>query len=181
MSEVNFVMKGWCDLQRSKLIQISHFNSKPHEFCFHQSLKPYLILKLIRFSKMNKEKSTKLTLDFAKRDGLLPVIVQDATTKEILMLGYANEYALNETIASGMATFWSTSRNELWTKGKTSGDYLKIEEIRTDCDQDALIYLVTPQGEGACHTKNSKGKTRKSCFYRKMSSRNELIFLEGEE
>ena len=130
---------------------------------------------------MNIEETSKLQLNFEKREGLLPVIVQDILTKEILMLGYANEAAIEETLTSGLATFWSTSRQELWTKGKTSGDYLKIEEIRTDCDQDAIIYLVAPQGEGACHTKNSKGKTRKSCFYRKVSTSNSLVFLEGEE
>jgi len=130
---------------------------------------------------MNIEETHELQLNFKKRDGLLPVIVQEVTNKEILMLGYANETAVEETLSSGLATFWSTSRNELWTKGKTSGDFLKIEEIRTDCDQDALIYIVSRQGEGACHTKNSKGKTRTSCFYRKVSKPNSLVFLKGEE
>ena len=69
-----------------------------------------------------------------------------------------------------MATFWSTSRNELWTKGETSGDFLKIIEILTDCDQDALVYRVEPQGAGACHTKDrEKGVARKSCFYRRLN------------
>ena len=130
---------------------------------------------------MNIEETQELQLNFEKRGGLLPVIVQDVTTKEILMLGYANQAAVEETITSGLATFWSTSRSELWTKGKTSGDYLKIKEIRTDCDQDALIYIVSRQGAGACHTKNSKGQTRKSCFYRKVSKPNSLVFLKGEE
>ena len=130
---------------------------------------------------MKIEETQELTLNFNKRGGLLPVIVQDAETLQILMLGYANQAAFNETLNLGLATFWSTSRQELWTKGKTSGDYLKIEEIRTDCDQDALIYLVTPKGEGACHTKNSQGLTRKSCFYRKLNQNQKLDFLEGEK
>ncbi len=131
--------------------------------------------------KMNIEETQKLALNFEKRGGLLPVIVQDRQTKEILMLGYANRAAFEETVNTGLATFWSTSRQELWIKGKTSGDYLKIQEIRTDCDQDALVYLVTPQGVGACHTKNSQGQTRKSCFYRKLNQEKKLDFLEGEK
>ncbi len=84
------------------------------------------------------------------------------------MLAYVNQLALDTTFEKGMATFWSTSRNELWTKGETSGDFLKIVEILTDCDQDALIYRVEPQGSGACHTKNpDSGRTRETCFYRK--------------
>lgn len=130
---------------------------------------------------MNVEETQELSLNFKKRGGLLPVVVQAIDTREILMLGYANQAAFNETLHSGMATFWSTSRKELWTKGKTSGDYLKIEEIRTDCDQDALIYIVSPQGAGACHTKNSKGHTRTSCFYRKLNHDQKLDFLEGEK
>ncbi len=68
-----------------------------------------------------------------------------------------------------MATFWSTSRNELWTKGATSGDFLKIIDIYLDCDQDAIVYRVEPQGQGACHTKDPEtDAARKSCFYRKV-------------
>jgi phosphoribosyl-AMP cyclohydrolase len=68
-----------------------------------------------------------------------------------------------------MATFWSTSRNELWTKGATSGDFLKIIDIYVDCDQDAIVYRVEPQGQGACHTKDpATNVARKSCFYRKV-------------
>jgi phosphoribosyl-AMP cyclohydrolase len=116
------------------------------------------------------EESSQLLIDFAKRGGLVPAVVQDAADGRILMLAYVNEQALQTTFAKGMATFWSTSRNELWTKGETSGDYLKIVDILTDCDQDALIYRVEPQGGGACHTKDpATGKTRASCFYRKVA------------
>ncbi|PLY06709.1 MAG: phosphoribosyl-AMP cyclohydrolase [Desulfuromonas sp.] len=114
------------------------------------------------------EEGNELQIDFAKRGGLVPAIVQDVADGRILMLAYVNEEALNTTFEKGMATFWSTSRNELWTKGETSGDFLKIVEVLTDCDQDALLYRVAPQGGGACHTKDPEtGKTRATCFYRK--------------
>lgn len=115
------------------------------------------------------EEGRELHIDFEKRGGLVPTVVQDVKDGRILMLAYVNDLALKTTIAKGMATFWSTSRNELWTKGETSGDYLKIIEILTDCDQDALVYKVEPQGGGACHTQDpDTGKTRETCFYRQL-------------
>ena len=132
-------------------------------------------------SKKDLEETQEVCLDFDKRGGLVPVIVQDIDNMEILMLGYANKASFDETVKTGLATFWSTSRNELWTKGKTSGDYLEIIEIRVDCDQDAIIYQVHRKGSGSCHTKNSKGETRVSCFYRKINKENKLDFLEGNE
>lgn len=115
------------------------------------------------------EEGTELLIDFDKRGGLIPAVVQDVTDGRILMVAYVNELALRTTLEKGMATFWSTSRDELWTKGETSGDFLKIVDIFTDCDQDALIYQVEPQGGGACHTKDPEtGKTRGTCFYRKI-------------
>jgi len=119
--------------------------------------------------KKQLEEGTELGIDFVKRGGLVPAVVQDVKDGRVLMLAYVNAEAFATTLKKGMATFWSTSRNELWTKGETSGDFLKIVEILTDCDQDALIYRVEPQGGGACHTKNPEtGKTRESCFYRKL-------------
>lgn len=116
------------------------------------------------------EEGTELLIDFEKRGGLIPAVVQDVADGRILMLAYVNPEALKTTLEKGMATFWSTSRNELWTKGETSGDFLKIIEILTDCDQDALVYRVEPQGGGSCHTKDPEsGKTRASCFYRKFA------------
>lgn len=114
------------------------------------------------------EEGTELAINFEKRGGLVPAVVQDVADGRVLMLAYVNKEALDTTFEKGMATFWSTSRNELWTKGETSGDFLKIVEVLTDCDQDALVYKVEPQGGGACHTKNPEtGKTRETCFYRK--------------
>lgn len=115
------------------------------------------------------EEGPELRLNFEKRGGLLPVTVQDAETKRILMMAWVNEAALQETIHSGLATFWSTSRHELWKKGLTSGDTLSIVQILVDCDQDALVYVVRRNGGGVCHTIDPQtGKHRLSCFYREL-------------
>jgi phosphoribosyl-AMP cyclohydrolase len=106
--------------------------------------------------------------DFAKRGGLVPAVVQNADDGEVLMLGWVNAEAWAHTFATGHATFWSTSRNELWEKGATSGDWLQIVEVRVDCDDDTVLYRVKPLGAGACHTKTAAGRTRSSCFYRRV-------------
>jgi phosphoribosyl-AMP cyclohydrolase len=93
------------------------------------------------------------------RDGLLPVVVQDVTTKEVLMLAYADAEAVRRTLDSGTTWFWSRSRGELWNKGSTSGNTQRVVEIRYDCDGDALLVLVDPAGP-ACHT------GERSCFFR---------------
>ncbi len=125
---------------------------------------------------IDREEGDALAIDFEKRGGLVPAIAQDIRNGQILMLAYANEAALDKSIESGMATFWSTSRNELWTKGATSGDFLRIAEIQTDCDQDALLYLVEPQGSGACHTKDPQtGNARLSCFYRAINTKTKKL------
>lgn len=104
-------------------------------------------------------------LDFTPKfdqDGLIPALAMDAATREPLMLAYMNAESLRRTLALGEAVYWSRSRQEFWHKGATSGHIQKIVEIRTDCDQDALILLVEQIGAGACHT------GRESCFYRKV-------------
>jgi phosphoribosyl-AMP cyclohydrolase len=118
---------------------------------------------------MAKEHTTELLLDFGP-DGrtLVPVVTQDARTKDVLILAFANREAFEETRRSGLATYWSRSRNELWKKGLTSGDLLKIEEIRINCEQNSLVYLVTPQGKGACHAKRADGQPYSSCYYRRI-------------
>ena len=117
--------------------------------------------------KTTLEEGSTLAIDFEKRGSLVPAVVQDVRDGRILMLAYVNEAALERTLECGMATFWSTSRDELWTKGETSGDYLAIVEILVDCDQDALVYRVEPKGAGACHTRDpGTGRARSSCFYR---------------
>ncbi|OHX65243.1 phosphoribosyl-AMP cyclohydrolase [Flammeovirga pacifica] len=124
------------------------------------------------------EEGKLLDIQFEKRGGFVPVIVQDVDSMEILMQGWGNKESLKVTMEKGMATFWSTSRNELWTKGETSGEYLKMVEILTDCDQDALLYKVKMMGKGACHTKNKDNQPRTSCFYRKVDEDNMLTKIE---
>ena len=93
-------------------------------------------------------------------DGLVPVIAQDATDGRVLMLAWANQEALEETIQTGYGTYFSLSRQKLWRKGEESGNRQKISSIQLDCDGDAILYLVEQVGGIACHT------GRKSCFYR---------------
>ncbi|WP_268121821.1 bifunctional phosphoribosyl-AMP cyclohydrolase/phosphoribosyl-ATP diphosphatase HisIE [Roseivirga pacifica] len=90
-------------------------------------------------------------LDFSKEDGLIPAIIQDAQTGKVLMLGYMNEEALEKTLDTQKVTFFSRSKNRLWTKGETSENYLRLVSISPDCDQDALLVKVNPEGP-ACHT-----------------------------
>jgi phosphoribosyl-AMP cyclohydrolase len=90
-------------------------------------------------------------LDFTKLNGLVPAIITDATTGRVLMLGFLNEEAWAKSLSTGDVTFWSRSRNKLWTKGETSGHKLRIREIRTDCDQDTLEFRVDAIGPGVCH------------------------------
>lgn len=92
-----------------------------------------------------------LNIDFKKGGGLVPAIIQDHTTLQVLMVGYMNEQALDKTEKEGRVTFFSRSRNELWTKGDTSGNYLYVKEILTDCDNDAILILANPAGP-VCHT-----------------------------
>lgn len=125
------------------------------------------------------EEGLELSVQFEKRGGLVPAAAHDYSTGEILMLGYVNPAALEETLRTGYATFWSTSRNELWTKGMTSGDWLEVKEILVDCDQDALVYKVKRVGNGACHTRDSNGNARRSCFYRRITKDGKLEYLEG--
>lgn len=90
-------------------------------------------------------------LDFEKSDGLIPAIVQDARTMQVLMLGYMNKEAFDKTLAEGVITFFSRSKNRLWTKGETSGNFLRLVEWKADCDSDTLLLRVRPEGP-VCHT-----------------------------
>ena len=126
------------------------------------------------------EEGLKLNPQFSKRGGFLPVAVQETSTGQLLMLASVNKEALSKTIETKMATFWSTSRNTLWTKGETSGDLLKVDNILIDCDQDALVYQVTLLGNGVCHTYDIEGNHRKACFYRVIDMKqNSLQFIKG--
>jgi phosphoribosyl-AMP cyclohydrolase len=131
------------------------------------------------------EEGTKLTLDFFKlqkvadtKQAVVPAVLQHADTKEVLFIGYANELALQETQKTRQAVLWSTSRNELWRKGETSGDVLDLVEIRVNCEQNSLLYIVRPRKGGVCHTKDASGKTRIGCYYRRITDReNEVEFV----
>ena len=92
-----------------------------------------------------------MEIDFDKLGGLVPAIVQDARTKNVLMLGFMNREAYDKTVATGKVTFWSRTRNCLWTKGETSGNYLNLVEVRNDCDKDTLLVKAIPDGP-TCHT-----------------------------
>ncbi len=105
-----------------------------------------------------------MELAFKRLDGLIPGVVQDHRTNEVLMLGYLNSEALEETQRTGEVHFFSRSRNRLWKKGETSGHVLRVREVRVDCDADALLFLVEPLGPGVCH------EGFRSCFFRSLES-----------
>ena len=135
-------------------------------------------------SELELEEGSVLNLDFTKlrkvascNADVLLAIAQDVQTGEVLIVGYANQLALDTARECGMATFWSTSRNELWIKGKTSGDYLEIKEIRVNCEQNSILYRVIPAGKGACHTKNELGVARTGCYYRTINKEGTLDFI----
>ncbi|HLJ76433.1 MAG TPA: phosphoribosyl-AMP cyclohydrolase [Acidobacteriaceae bacterium] len=109
------------------------------------------------------------TIDFGKMDGLVPGIVQDARTGQVLMLGFLNEESWRKTKETGFVTFWSRTRKKLWMKGETSGNRLRIVEVSTDCDNDALLFRVEVEGDGlVCH----EGTV--SCFTRPLTVENEV-------
>lgn len=102
-------------------------------------------------------------MDFSKLNGLVPAVIQDASTNEVLMVGFMNQDALDRTVETGFATFFSRTRNALWTKGETSGNRLKVDRILVDCDDDTLLLQVTRLGDGnVCHT------GERTCFFREM-------------
>ena len=129
---------------------------------------------------MSREETTEIQLDFSKIQAMnlpvIPVVVQHATTKDILILAYVNDTALAESIRTKIATFWSTSRNELWVKGKTSGDTLALRDILVNCEQNSLAFLVEPTQAGVCHSKDATGQTRSTCYYRRVDGE-QLAFL----
>ena len=126
------------------------------------------------------EEGTKLALDFTKlarlpeSAGVVPCAVQDVDTGEVILIAYVNDAALQAAVETRSAVFWSTSRNELWEKGKTSGETFDLLEVRVNCEQNSLLYRVRPRPSrtpgrtsGICHTKNAAGEPR-DCFYRRL-------------
>jgi phosphoribosyl-AMP cyclohydrolase len=110
-------------------------------------------------------------LNFEKQGGLIPAIVQEAGTGEVLMLGYMNGEALARTRETGLVTFYSRSRRKLWTKGETSGQKLLLRELRVDCDQDAILVRAELSGSAVCH------EGYRSCFFRRLDSSGELSII----
>jgi phosphoribosyl-AMP cyclohydrolase len=126
-----------------------------------------------RGDKIQVEEGLRFTPKF-DADGLIPAMAMDAETREPLMLAYMNAESLRLTLEIGEAVYWSRSRREIWHKGATSGHIQKIREIRTDCDQDALVLYVEQIGAGACHT------GRGGCFYRRIEGPGGTLALTEE-
>ena len=118
---------------------------------------------------MNEQ--TEFALDFKKAGGLIPAIVQDDATGDVLMLAYMNEAALAATRLTGVVTFYSRSRQTLWIKGESSGHRLLLRQLLVDCDADAVVARVAPQGPGVCHN------GYRSCFYRAMDGAGEVTAI----
>ncbi len=111
-------------------------------------------------------------LDFKKQDGLVPVIAQDYETMEVLMVAYMNEESYKLTLDTGIAHYWSRSRNKLWKKGESSGNLQEVKEIRVDCDNDTLVIKVNQIGDAACH------EGYRSCFFRVIEGDNARVVGE---
>lgn len=121
------------------------------------------------------EEGSVLGLDFDKLGSIaatgsrvVPVVLQNADSGDVLFVGYANELALAETMERGVAVLWSTSRDELWVKGATSGDTLDLVDVSVNCEQNSLLYRVRPRTGAACHTTDADGAARRTCYYRRI-------------
>ena len=131
------------------------------------------------------EEGTVQQLDFDKIGGVgreghqvLPVVLQEVESGEVLFVGYANEEALRMTLEMKSAVLYSTSRNQIWHKGATSGDTLSLIDVRVNCEQNSLLYLVTRDGRGACHTLGADGLRRSGCYYRSLTTIEDLAFIQ---
>ena len=118
---------------------------------------------------MSSEKVTQVDLDFGKLDGLLAVVIQDAMTQRVLMVGFMNAESYARTLETGFVVFFSRSRNKLWMKGETSGHTLQVVAMSTDCDRDALLITVKANGPGVCH------EGFESCFSRTRVNNNWIV------
>ena len=114
-------------------------------------------------------------LDFDKMDGLIPAVVQDHQSGEILMVAFQNREAYDRTVETGFMHYYSRSRGKQWMKGEQSGHRQKVHEIRVDCDEDALVYRIEQEGGAACHT------GYRSCFYRRLDAGGGATLLESEK
>ena len=134
------------------------------------------------------EEKLDLQLDFNKlssvvdtAQSVIPAVLQNADTGEVLFVGYANRLALEATLSEQIAVLWSTSRNELWRKGATSGDVLNLVDVRVNCEQNSVLYRVIPETGGVCHTKDATGASRTTCYYRAIVGPADLRFMPDEQ
>jgi phosphoribosyl-AMP cyclohydrolase len=107
---------------------------------------------------------------------VVPVVLQDVDSGDVLFIGYANEEAYRLTLERRSAVLYSTSREEIWHKGATSGDVLELVDVRVNCEQNSLLYVVRKAGAGVCHTKDESGATRQTCYYRSVTDAHGLRF-----
>ena len=121
------------------------------------------------------EEGSGLILDFGKirkaaavSEDVLPVVVQHADTLDVILVAYSNEAAFRKSVKEKTLVLWSTSRNELWEKGKTSGQTFDLLDVRVNCEQNSLLYIVRPRAGGICHTTNAAGEPR-NCYYRRVN------------
>jgi phosphoribosyl-AMP cyclohydrolase len=176
-------MDLFCEKYNETVASEKAFCKRPKEYC---KFRTQCVIHFMGDENSNgdsediiNEEEAMLTLQFNKGNGLLPAIVQDYETKEVLMLAYINEQAWKKTLETGKAHYWSRSRNKLWLKGETSGHQQIIKKILVDCDEDTIIYQVEQIGGAACHTGH------RSCFFRQVSDNNletidEPVFDPGE-
>tara|TARA_S200000501_G_scaffold220266_1_gene206649 strand:+ start:465 stop:875 length:411 start_codon:yes stop_codon:yes gene_type:complete len=128
----------------------------------------------------NLEEGSSLNIEWDKLEkasslkGLIPVAVQDIDSMNIILLAYINEKAFDESLKRRMLVLWSSSRNELWVKGETSGNTYALIEAYVNCEQNSLLFMVQAQNSGICHTKNASGKSR-DCYYRKINFENKTL------
>lgn len=167
----NFRFSGWAGARASDLPP-SHFN-----YTLQSAYSPWSMSNEL-------EESQKLMLDFAKLQSVakagepvVPVVVQDFDSRDVLIVAYANAEALRLSLEEKRAVFWSTSRGEIWRKGATSGDTLTLVEAFVNCEQNSLLFLVKPTQHGVCHTRDANGNTRPSCYYRRIKNFVELEFI----
>lgn len=133
------------------------------------------------------EEGLELNLDWNKLEkavegtkGIIPVAVQNADTKEVILVAYINQQAFEESLKRKMLVLWSSSRQELWIKGLTSGETFELVDAFVNCEQNSLLFLVRPNRGGICHTKNKQGEPR-NCYYRRIDLENPTQLINMDE
>jgi phosphoribosyl-AMP cyclohydrolase len=175
LSRLYTIMDLFCEKYKETITVVKAYCRHPKEYCKYRTACIIHFMGDENSSAVAEEISDNevgmISLQFDKGKGLLPAIVQDYETKEVLMLAYINDIAWQKTLETGKAHYWSRSRNKLWLKGETSGHVQIIKNILVDCDEDTLIYQVEQLGNAACHTGH------RSCFFRKVNE-NEMEIID---